>query len=164
MIDPIKTDIVRNKNNTKGLFFICIFRLSNFCTKNLIFKIIGFPIRFCYKIFIEWFMGIEIPDTTQIGPGFKVMHGQGLIVNNKTIIGANVTLRHNTTIGNTKSGGQSPIISNNVEVGANCVILGNITIGQNSIIGAGSVVVKNIPPYSVVVGNPGKVIKSLNKE
>ncbi|MDO6470719.1 serine O-acetyltransferase [Maribacter sp. 1_MG-2023] len=158
----IKEDFSSNKNNTKGLLFIILFRISQFFTKNIILKIIGIPVRILYKIFVEWILGIEIPDTTTIKGGLKVMHGQGLIVNTNTKIGEYVTLRHNTTIGNSKPGGKSPIIENNVDIGANCVVIGDIIIGENSIIGAGSVVVKSIPPNSIAVGNPARVLKKNN--
>ncbi|WP_298488567.1 hypothetical protein [uncultured Maribacter sp.] len=158
----MKADFLVNKKNTKGLLFIILFRVSQFFTKNLILKIIGLPIRVFYKFFVEWVLGIEIPDTTCVGEGFKVLHGQGLVVNNNALIGKYVTLRHNTTIGNSKSGGKSPVIGDNVVVGANTVIIGEINIGENSIVGAGSVVIKDVPPNSIVVGNPARVVKKNN--
>ncbi len=154
-------DFYRNKNNTKGLFFILIFRISNLFSQNLILNIIGFPVRIVYRLLIQWLLGIDIPDNTLIGKGLAVYHGMGLVINHKTIIGKNVTLRHNTTIGNAKSGGKCPIIEENVNIGANCVIIGDIKIGKNSIIGAGSVVINSIPPNCVAVGNPARVIKVL---
>lgn len=57
-----------------------------------------------------------------------------------------------------------PYIEDYVSVGANCVIIGGVRIGHHSIIGAGSVVVKDVPPYSIVGGNPAKVIKSIKIE
>jgi acetyltransferase-like isoleucine patch superfamily enzyme len=56
------------------------------------------------------------------------------------------------------------IIEDNVWIGANCVVTSGITIGKHAIIGAGSVVTKDIPPYSVAVGNPAKVVKKYNFE
>lgn len=54
------------------------------------------------------------------------------------------------------------IIEDDVWIGANSVILAGITIGKHSVIGAGSVVIRDVPPYSIVVGNPGKIIKQYN--
>lgn len=73
-------------------------------------------------------------------------------------------IRCNTVIGTNLKSNKAPIIGNNVQIGANSVIIGDITIGDNCVIGAGSVVCKDVPPYSVVVGNPAKIIKSLNNE
>ncbi|NJM71704.1 MAG: serine acetyltransferase [Scytonema sp. RU_4_4] len=122
--------------------------------------------RALYQLLIEWILGVELPWNTQVGPNLKLLHCQGLVVNHETIIGMNCTLRHATTIGNkmlqdgTASG--SPKIGNNVEIGCNVVIIGPITVGDNAVIGAGSVVVKDVPHHTVVVGNPARVIRTLN--
>jgi putative colanic acid biosynthesis acetyltransferase WcaB len=122
--------------------------------------------RALYQFLIEWILGVDLPWDTQVGQNFKLFHCQGLVVNHETIIGMNCTLRHSTTIGNkilqdgTASG--SPKIGNNVEIGSNVVIIGPITVGDNAVIGAGSVVVKDVPNRSVVVGNPARVIRTLN--
>jgi len=147
--------------NTKNIVFILLFRISAFLAKKLILKILGFPFRIFYKFFIQWLLGIDIPDTTSIGKNLKIYHGHGLVVSNLAIIGNNVILRQNTTIGNAKPYGGSPVIGNNVEIGANCVVIGEIKIGNNSIIAAGSVVVKDVPENVIVAGNPAKVIKSI---
>jgi serine acetyltransferase len=82
--------------------------------------------------------------------------GEGVILKPHCVIGPNVT------IGSTNTG--SPKIGWGVIICANSCIIGNITIGACSVIGAGSVVVSDIPPLSVVVGNPGHVIKTLNND
>lgn len=156
-------EIKQLNGNSKGIFFLFFFRLSAFFTKNKFLKIIGLPIRVLYRIIIQWILGIDVFDVTRIGNALNVYHGIGLIVNGDVVIGNNVTLRHNTTIGNTKKGGKSPVIGNNVEVGANCVIIGDITIGDNAIIAAGSVVIKDVPEYTIVAGNPARVVKQIAK-
>jgi putative colanic acid biosynthesis acetyltransferase WcaB len=144
--------------NTKGLFFLVLFRTSSFFTQNKILKLIGIPIRIFYKIIINYILGIDIHDETIIGNNFQVYHGQGLIIHKDTIIGDNVTVRQNTTIGSSSKEGKAPVIGNFVNIGANCVIIGNIKIGDNSIIGAGSVVVKDVFENTTVVGNPARKI------
>lgn len=122
--------------------------------------------RFFYQIVIEWILGIELPFDTKIGENLKLQHGHALVVNHGTIIGTNCTLRHSTTIGNKKlsdgSYSASPKIGNNVDIGAHVVIIGSINVGDNAVIGAGSVVVKDVPEGAVVVGNPAKVIRTIN--
>lgn len=147
------------KGNSKGLVFIICFRIAHFFTKNKVLYIIGCPIWILYRFIFNWLLGIDIHERTKIGKNFVIWHGMGLVVNPSTVIGNNVTLRNNTTIGNAHSGGKSPVLCDGVSVGPNCVIIGDISIGKNATIGAGSVVVKNVEPNVVVAGNPAKMIR-----
>jgi putative colanic acid biosynthesis acetyltransferase WcaB len=116
-----------------------------------------------YTLIVEWILGVELPWNTQVGANLKLLHGVGLVVNSQTKIGNNCTLRHSTTIGNKKlydgSYSNCPQIGNNVDIGSNVVIIGSISVGDNAVIGAGSVVVKDVPAFAVVAGNPAKVIR-----
>lgn len=150
------------KGNSKGLVFIICFRIAHFFTKNKVLYIIGCPIWILYRFIFNWLLGIDIHERTKIGKHFVIWHGMGLVVNPGTIIGNNVTLRNNTTIGNSHHGGKSPVICDGVSIGPNCSVIGDITIGANSVIGAGSVVVKNVEPNVVVAGNPAKVIRVID--
>lgn len=88
-------------------------------------------------------------------------HPYATVINAKSI-GRNFQFRNGLTIGNKgNDNAQLPVIGDNVTVGAQVVIIGDVKIGNHVIIGAGSVVVKDIPSYSVVAGNPARVIKSL---
>jgi putative colanic acid biosynthesis acetyltransferase WcaB len=146
------------RGNKKGLIFITLFRISHFfATSNIIVKIIGFPFRVFYMVFVQWILGIDIPDKTSIGFGFDVWHGQGLIIHPQSVIGNCVKIRHNTTIGQKNDDELPPVIGDNVNIGAHCIIIGNISIGNNCIIGAGTFVNKNIPDNSTVYGNPLKI-------
>lgn len=139
------------------------YKMSAFFTTSPVLKIIGMPVRGFYKFFFHWIMGIEIHDTTTIGRGFEIFHGQGLVIHPDVVIGENVVVRHNTTIGNAREGGRCPVIGNNVQIGANVVIIGDINIGDHAIIAAGSVVVKDVRAYTLVAGNPAKEIKEINR-
>lgn len=153
-------DFHANKRNIKSLFILIFFRTVNYLiNKNKLIKFLSLPLRILYKLIIEWIMCVEIPEKVSIGKNFKLFHGQGLVINPKCEIGSNVTLRHNTTIGNSRSDSLCPIIGNNVDIGSNSVIIGEITIGDNVIIGAGSVVITNIPDNAIVAGVPAKIIK-----
>ncbi len=108
--------------------------------------------------------GIEIHPGAQIGKGFFIDHGNGVIIGETTIIGDNVTLYQGVTLGGTgkEQGKRHPTIGNNVMISAGAKVLGSFTIGDNSKIGAGSVVLEEVPPGSTVVGVPGRVVKRAN--
>lgn len=163
MQSPLFSELMTVRNNTKGLLFILAFRSSSFFAKSAVLRLMGFPIRLSYKLFIQWVLGIDVPDTTAIGRSFNVFHGSGLVIHRETIIGKNVIVRHNTTIGNAREEGGCPRIGNNVNIGANSVIIGAISIGNNSIVAAGSVVIRDVPDNVVVAGNPAIVVKYLKQ-
>jgi serine acetyltransferase len=104
-------------------------------------------------------LSIDIPVSTQIGPGFRIHHGIGIVVHNRTSIGSNVSIRQNVTIGAAKSGGNPPQIGDDVDFGANCVVIGDILVGSGASIGAGAVATKSIPAGGVVVGNPARLLR-----
>lgn len=108
--------------------------------------------------------GIEIHPGAQIGKGFFIDHGNGVIIGETTIIGDNVTLYQGVTLGGTgkEQGKRHPTVGNNVMISAGAKVLGSFTIGDNSKIGAGSVVLEEVPPNSTVVGVPGRVVKRNN--
>ena len=105
--------------------------------------------------------GIEIHPGARIGKGFFIDHGTGVIIGETTIIGNNVTLYQGVTLGGTgkERGKRHPTLKDNVMVSAGAKILGSFTIGENSKIGAGSVVLKEVPPNCTVVGVPGRIVK-----
>lgn len=108
--------------------------------------------------------GIEIHPGAQIGEGFFIDHGNGVIIGETTVIGNNVTLYQGVTLGGTgkEHGKRHPTIEDNVMISAGAKVLGSFTIGENSKIGAGSVVLNPVPPNSTVVGVPGRVVKRNN--
>jgi serine acetyltransferase len=152
-------DTLNNRYNTKGKIITVLFRLANYAFVSKSARIILIPYLLFYKFVVEWLFCVEIPPKLKVGKGLMIYHGFGIVIHEKCIIGENVKIRHNTTIGNSQVNGECPIIGNNVEIGANTVIIGNIEVGNNSIIGAGSVVISDVPPNSLVVGNPGRIVK-----
>jgi serine O-acetyltransferase len=103
--------------------------------------------------------GIEIHPGAQIGRGFFIDHGMGVVIGETAEVGPNVTLYHGVTLGGTswKKGKRHTTLAEDVVVGAGAKILGPITIGARTRIGANAVVVKDVPPDSVVVGIPGRI-------
>ena len=165
------THNIKTNKSFKGRIIVVCFTIMSFFrnkVKNKLTLVFCAPIIIFYKLVTDLFLGCEIPASTKIGNGLVIHHGRGLVLNKHVVIGNNVTLKHNTTIGNKENllGEDlgSPIIEDNVIIGPNTVILGPIIIGKNSIIGAGSVVVKDVKPFTVVAGNPAKLIKSIGTE
>ena len=104
--------------------------------------------------------GIEIHPGARVGPELFIDHGMGVVIGETAEVGAGVTLYHGVTLGGTSlnKGKRHPTLQDNVVVGAGAKILGAITVGANSRIGANAVLVKSVPPNSVVVGVPGQVL------
>jgi serine O-acetyltransferase len=104
--------------------------------------------------------GIEIHPGAQIGPHLFIDHGMGVVIGETAEVGAHVTLYHGVTLGGTSLNKEKrhPTLEDNVVVGAGAKILGAITVGESSRIGANAVLVKSVPPNSVVVGVPGQVL------
>lgn len=109
--------------------------------------------------------GIEIHPGAEIGNGFFIDHGNGVIIGETAIVGDNVTLYQGVTLGGTgkEHGKRHPTIGDNVMISAGAKVLGSFKIGENSKIGAGSVVLHEVPPNSTVVGVPGRVVKRNNQ-
>lgn len=110
--------------------------------------------RLVYKL------GISIPHTTQIGPGFCIGHFGGIVINGKSIIGNNCDISQGVTLGVANRGKNKgwPKLGDNIYIGPGAKIVGAVTIGNNVAIGANCVVTKDVPDNSVVVGIPGRVI------
>jgi serine O-acetyltransferase len=106
------------------------------------------------------FTGIEIHPGAEIGEGFFIDHGMGVVIGETTIIGDNVHLFQGVTLGgtSTRRAKRHPTLRDNVVVGAGAKVIGDVTIGENAKIGAGSVVVTNVPPNATVVGVPGHIV------
>ena len=109
--------------------------------------------------------GIEIHPGAEIGKGFFIDHGNGVIIGETTVIGDDVTLYQGVTLGGTgkEHGKRHPTVGNNVMISAGAKVLGSFTIGENSKIGAGSVVLSPVPLNSTVVGVPGRVVRRDNQ-
>lgn len=108
--------------------------------------------------------GIEIHPGATIGKGLFIDHGSGVIIGETTIIGDNVTMYQGVTLGGTgkEHGKRHPTIEDNVMISAGAKVLGSFTVGANSKIGAGTVVLKEVPRNSTVVGVLGRVVKRDN--
>ena len=105
--------------------------------------------------------GIEIHPAACIGQGFFIDHGAGVVIGETAWIGNDVTLYQGVTLGGTgfATGKRHPTLEDNVTVGAGAKLLGAITVGHGAKIGANTVVIKDVPPNTTVVGNPGHPVR-----
>lgn len=105
--------------------------------------------------------GVDIPARTKIGPGFKIEHLYGIVLNPDVVIGKNCNIYNGTTIGKEKRGKRigCPQIGDEVWIGANAVIVGKISIGNDVLIAPGAYVNFDVPSHSIGLGNPAKVIE-----
>ena len=104
--------------------------------------------------------GIEIHPGAKIGRRVCIDHGNGIVIGETTEVGDDVMIYQGVTLGGTgkEKGKRHPTIGDNVVVSSGAKVLGSFTVGSNSKIGAGSVVLKEVPPNSVVVGVPGRIV------
>jgi serine O-acetyltransferase len=105
--------------------------------------------------------GIEIHPGAEIGRGFFIDHGMGVVIGETTVIGDNCLIYQGVTLGGTgkDKGKRHPTLGNNILVGSGAKVLGPINIGDNSKIAANAVVLKDVPPDSTAVGVPAQVVK-----
>lgn len=114
----------------------------------------------CMKFLIRLLFNSAVDCSTQIGNNTSFAYGGiAVVVHKKAIIGSNVLIGQNVTIGGRSKNKNLPVIGNNVYIGPGAMILGDVKVGNNVVIGAQSLVLKDIPDNTCVAGSPAKVIK-----
>jgi serine O-acetyltransferase len=104
--------------------------------------------------------GIEIHPAARIGEGLFIDHGMGVVIGETAEIGDDVTLYQGVTLGGSSRLREKrhPTLRDGVVVGAHAQLIGAVEVGEGARVGAGSVVVSSVPPYSTVVGVPGRAV------
>jgi serine O-acetyltransferase len=103
--------------------------------------------------------GIDLPCEVAIGRRFRIEHFGGIIISGDAVIGDDVVLRNGVTIGlKHRDDPGSPVIGNRVDIGAGAKVLGKIRIGDDVLIGANAVVITDVPPNSIAVGVPARIL------
>lgn len=147
--------------NYPGFHAVLLHRISHRLWKARLFFLARFLSHFGRLL-----TGIEIHPGVRAGKGLFIDHGMGVVIGETTEIGENVTLYQGVTLGGVslKKEKRHPTLRDHVVVGAGAKILGPFEVGENSRIGANSVVVKEVPPNSTVVGIPGRIIVKEGKK
>ena len=147
-----------NPRDHKARFVLLGFRLAQAALSS---RSIPRPLKFLavasYRFVTEWILGIELRPKTVVGGGLRLYHGVGIVVNDHTVLGRNVILRHGVTLGHARPGGGCPVVEDGVEFGAGAIVLGDIRLGVNAVVGAGAVVTRDVPSNSLAVGNPAQI-------
>ncbi len=153
--DPAAKSVLEVLLCYPGLHAITLHRVAHFFFRHRFFLIARLISQFARAV-----TQIEIHPGARISEGLFIDHGAGVVIGETAEIGNNVTIYQGVTLGGTgkEKGKRHPTIGNNVVISTGAKILGSFTVGDNSKIGAGSVVLKAVPPNSTVVGVPGKVV------
>ena len=153
--DPAAKSILEVIFCYSGLHAIWMHRISHFLFKRGWIVSARLISNFC-----RFLTGIEIHPGATIGDGLFIDHGTGIVIGETAEIGRNVTLYQGVTLGGTgkERGKRHPTIGNNVVVATGAKVLGSFKVGDHAKIGAGSVVLKEVPPHATVVGIPGRVV------
>ena len=144
----------------RGLHAVLLYRLSRALCKAHVPLLPLIFTRLAQHVF-----AVDIDYAAELGPGIAIVHGFGLVVGRGARIEGNCCLFHGVTLGNRGSewigsdepDGQ-PVLERDIIVGAGAKILGPVRVGRNCVIGANAVVLKDVPPCSVVAGVPARVI------
>jgi len=153
--DPAATGALSVLLNYPGLHAVWMHRINHW----LWCRGFRLPARFLSQVSRFW-TGIEIHPGATIGRRVFIDHGMGVVIGETAIVGDDVTLYHGVTLGGTslQKKKRHPTLGNGVVVGNTSSILGDIVVGDNSRVGAGSVVLRDVPPDSTVVGVPAHIV------
>ncbi|UNK17985.1 serine O-acetyltransferase [Paenibacillus sp. N3/727] len=169
MFKQIKSDIrtvFENDPAARGLFEV-VFTYSGLHAlwlhriAHALFKRRWYSLARIISQFSRFMTGIEIHPGARIGKRLFIDHGMGVVIGETCEIGDDVVIYQGVTLGGTgkEKGKRHPTIGSNVVIGSGAKVLGSFTIGENCNIGSNAVVLREVPPNSTVVGNPGKIVK-----
>ena len=150
-----------NDCSSQGFWVMIVYRFGQWrytLHPRLLRKPFSFLYKFLYKM-IQILTGIELPCETKVGKGFKIEHFGGIIISGYAEFGDHCRIRQNVTVGlRHVEQPCAPQVGNHVDIGAGAQLLGDITIGDSSTIGANAVVHQDVPPHSIAVGIPARVL------
>lgn len=145
----------------QGFWALAVHRFGNW-RMGIRWKLLRAPFSVLYRIlyrFVEWTCGISLPYTVPVGRRVRIWHHSGMVLHARSI-GNDVHIRQNTTFGVAHRGQNEalPVIEDSADIGCNVCVLGNVRIGAGAVVGAGSVVLTDVPPGTVAVGVPARIL------
>jgi serine O-acetyltransferase len=148
----------------QGFWAVAVHRFGNW-RMGVRPRVLRAPFSLLYRIlfkWVQWTCGITLPYTVRLGRRVRLWHHGGMVLHAQRI-GDDVHVRQNTTFGIARRDRlhELPVIEDRCDIGCGAVVLGAVTVGHDSTIGANAVVAKDVPPYSVAVGVPAEVIKTI---
>lgn len=163
MFDNIREDLKTYKGDwsSQGFWAMVIYRFGRW-RYTIGNPFIRKPFSLLYKIlfkFIQILTGIELPCEVDVGKNFRIDHFGGIVISGFASFGDNCVLRDGVTVGLRRvEDPVAPRVGNNVDIGTGAKLLGDITIADNVVIGANAVVLEDVPPNSIAVGVPARII------
>lgn len=150
-----------------GFWAVALHRFGNW-RMGVRTKLLRAPLTVLYRVLflaVNWLWGIDLPYTAKLGRRVRIWHHGGMVLGARAI-GSDVHIRHNTTMGLLSRDDLTakPTIEDRVDIGVGACILGEVTVGHDTVVGANSVVVKDVPPNSVVFGVPARPVKLLRPD
>jgi putative colanic acid biosynthesis acetyltransferase WcaB len=159
-LQVVRRDLRANKRDPKSQMILVGFRTCQLLMRDPARPArLSLPAVALYRFYTEFILGMELRPRTRVGPGLTIYHCYGLVVNDQSVIGADVVLRNGVVIGHVAPGRGAPVVESGVEIGAGALLIGNVTVGSNARIGAGAVVVRSVDPGDTVVGNPARSVR-----
>lgn len=160
MRKTLAADLRANPGDLKSQLVLTGFRLCQYLMRDRARpRRRSYPAVAMYRFATEFVLGIELRPKTRVGPGLTIYHGTGLVVNDRSLIGAGVVLRNGVVIGHKSPEQYAPFLSDSVDVGTTALIVGAVKVGRGANIGAGAVVVHDVLAGDTVVGNPARSVK-----
>jgi serine O-acetyltransferase len=163
MFDTIREDLKTHKGDwgRQGFWAMAVYRFGRWrygIRSPLVRKPLSLAYRLLYKT-VQVLAGIELPCEVEVGKNFRIDHFGGIVVSGFARFGNNCVIRNGVTVGlRHVEKPAAPRIGDNVDIGAGAMVLGDITIGDNVLIGANAVVITDVPPDSIAVGNPARIL------
>ena len=153
--DPASRSTVEAVLTSSGLHAIALHRAANRMWRRGLFL----PARLLAQV-SRALTGIEIHPGARIGSGVFIDHGMGVVIGETASIGDNVTMYQGVTLGGTgkQRGKRHPTVEDDAVIGVGASVLGAVTIGKGARVGAGSVVLKDVPPHTTAVGMPARAV------